>query len=105
MPVVSNYIIRWTEVGWIDRREPHEDGGIAAVVVRGEERLRIGPDAKIPLFEPALDGQELPVFPQAEKKTPAHAKGRRAVRGAFLDRRERERKPAGGLEGHLSVAR
>ena len=87
-----------------DGRKLDADGGIALVVVRNEEGLRVGLQECVAGVEVDPDGERGRVLAQPEEELAGDLEGRRPVRGAFDDARERQREPSRDGEGHSALA-
>ena len=77
--------------------QPHEDRGVAPVVVRGEEGHRIGLHSEITFVETTFDHERVLVIPQPREELAAYPKPRGSVARGFFDARKSEEKSTGGL--------
>jgi hypothetical protein len=75
-------------------REAHKDCGIAPVMIRSEEGLRIGLDAEISFIKVALDHERFTIVAEASQELAAYSEPRGSVAGTLFDAREREENSA-----------
>src|SRR5713101_3128466 len=87
------------QVSAADPGQPHQNRGVAAVVIGSEERLRICLHAEVAFVVATLHHQCLAVLPQPSEEPAADSKPRGSVARAFLDAWKRAEESAHRLQG------